>query len=88
VPLFQDDILKEFGQGITDIESRRAHKKPESLVAPDIVSERKSSDWLGESFASGVEEIERSRTKRLHFSRHLVGLPLPYLHILPALALV
>jgi uncharacterized protein YgiM (DUF1202 family) len=63
VPLFQDDILKEFGQGITDIESRRAHKKPESLVAPDIVSERKSSDWLGESFASGVEEIERSRTK-------------------------
>jgi hypothetical protein len=68
---FQNELLEQFGQGVADIEGERARKKRDTLT-PTATPETKppeaeSTDWIGEGFASGTGEIERSRTKETSF---------------------
>jgi hypothetical protein len=71
VSSFQDDLLRQFGQGVADIEGERVRKKREPTTTPVIPKtkfpEAGPSDWIGESFASGTEEIRRSRTEETPF---------------------
>jgi len=60
--------MREFDQGVADIEREKVLKKQRSFVSPGIVSEKKapeasSRDWMMDEFDAGVKEIEQSRAK-------------------------
>ena len=62
MPLFQDDIMREFGQGVADIESEKTRKKRRPLVS-DTPPATKGRDPIADFFDIGVKEIEQAGIK-------------------------
>jgi len=63
-----NDIMREFEQGVADIEREKTLKKQRPFVSLGIVSGEKAPEtpsrgWLMDEFDAGVKEIEQSRAK-------------------------